>query len=310
MRGITMSAPRFSAISVSLGPDAVGHLALARPAKGNAINREMWSELGPGLEHLVAAGARAIVLSGEGKNFCTGIDINSLMAEFGRPADVTAAKRAGDTGGAGGAGARVQQEPEAAAAGCHGRQRYHFRQFVFVLQDAMSAFERCPVPVVAAVHGHCVGAGLDLITACDLRLATEDAQFAVKEADLGIVADMGTLQRLPSIVGHGVAMDLALTARTFTGAEARALHLVSRTFPTQQALMAAAAALARSIAAKSPLAVVGTKRVLLHQRDHPGVPLGLDYVATWNSAMLPGSADIQEVFMARAEGRRPLFSRL
>ncbi|KAL4420848.1 hypothetical protein ABPG75_010504 [Micractinium tetrahymenae] len=301
-----MAAPRCSAISVSLGPDAVGHLALARPAKGNAINREMWSELGPGLEHLVAWGARAIVLSGEGKNFCAGIDLNSLMAEFGQPADAAAGRGGAEAGAAGGG----QPEPEAAAAGCQGRQRYRFRQFVFVLQDAMSAFERCPVPVIAAVHGHCVGAGLDLTTACDLRLATDDALFSVKEADLGIVADMGTLQRLPSIVGHGVAMDLALTARTFTGTEAKALHLVSRTFPTQQALMAGAAALARSIAAKSPLAVVGTKRVLLHQRNHPGVPLGLDYVATWNSAMLPGSADIQEVFMARAEGRRPLFSRL
>lgn len=294
---------RFSAIACSV-ESGVGQLVLARPNKGNSISREMWSELGPGLEWLVDQGARVVVLSGEGKNFCTGIDLNSLMAEFERP---QAGAAAGTATGPGGAQQGQQEEGDAA---CQGRRRYHFRRFVFVLQEAMTAFERCPVPVIAAIHGHCVGAGVDLITACDIRLATEDAQLCVKEADLGIVADMGTLQRLPSIVGHGVAADLALTARTVRGAEAKQLHLVSQTFADQQALLAGALALARNLAAKSPLAVVGSKRVLLHQRDHPGVPLGLDYVATWNAAMLPQSADIREVFAARAERRPPLFSRL
>jgi enoyl-CoA hydratase/carnithine racemase len=245
-----------------------------------------------------------------------------------------------------------------------------------VLQEAMSAFEACPVPVIAAVHGHCVGAGIDMITACDIRLATDSAVFCVKanwccytsmliqlyccalacyvplsallpccllpaaplpapspamplswcaapphnaallpcllhkqEADLAIVADMGTLQRLPAIVGHGATAELALTARDFSGAEAKELRLVSQSYKSQEALMAAANAMARTIAAKSPLAVCGTKRVLLYQRDH-SVADGLDYVATWNSAMLPQSADVQEVFLAQAQRRRPIFSRL
>ncbi|KAI7839926.1 hypothetical protein COHA_006320 [Chlorella ohadii] len=152
-----------------------------------------------------------------------------------------------------------------------------------------------------------------MITACDIRLATDNAVFCVKEADLAIVADMGTLQRLPTIVGHGAASELALTARDFSGMEAKELRLVSQAYPSQEALMAGATAMARAIAAKSPLAVCGTKRVLLYQRraveDH-SVADGLDYVATWNSAMLPQSADVQEVFLARAQRRRPNFSRL
>ncbi|PSC71310.1 enoyl-hydratase [Micractinium conductrix] len=289
----------FAGISVSLDLSThVGQLTLARPAKGNAIDEAMWSELGPGVRWLVEAGARAIVVSGSGKNFCAGIDLPSLMAKLDT---LPSASSGGGGGGGGGGGAEDE---------CQGRERYVFRQFVFLLQEAMSVFERCPVPAVAAIHGHCVGAGVDLATACDIRLATHDARICVKEADLGIVADMGTLQRLPAIVGHGVAADLALSARTITGAEAQALRLVSQTFESKEALAAGAAVLAASIAAKSPLAVVGTKRVLLHQRDNPGVAGGLDYVATWNAAMLPGSADLAETFRARAEGRRPLFSRL
>ncbi|GAB4819982.1 hypothetical protein N2152v2_007028 [Parachlorella kessleri] len=129
------------------------------------------------------------------------------------------------------------------------------------------------------------------------------------EVDLAITADMGNLQRLPSIVGHGNAMELSLTARTFSGREALRLGLVSGAFPDQQALLDGVMAVARGIAAKSPLAIVGTKRVLLYQRDH-SVQDGLDYVATWNSAMLPQSADLGEVFAAKAEGRKPAFSKL
>lgn len=275
----------FSTLTVSVA-DGVGSLVLNRPTKGNSISQAMWTELAPALQWLVDAGARVIVLSGAGKHFCTGIDVGALMQGLGP-----------STSGS--------QE----GADCQGRSRWRFRSFVFVLQEAMTAFEACPVPVIAAVHGHCVGAGIDMITACDIRLATESAVFCVKEADLAIVADMGTLQRLPAIVGHGVATELALTARDFSGAEAKQLRLVSQTYASQEALLAGANAMARAIAAKSPLAVCGTKRVLLYQRDHT-VADGLDYVATWNSAMLPQSADVQEVFKARAQGRRPMFSRL
>lgn len=253
---------------------------LTRPAQANAMDRSMWEEIPKGLEWLEAQGARCIVLSGEGKHFCGGIDLGSLAATAG-------AQEAGS---------------------CTGRARYQLREFIQELQAAMSALERCAAPVVAAVHGACVGAGVDLVTAADIRLATADARLCVKEVDLAIVADMGTLQRLPGIVGDGVARDLALTGCTITGQEAAAVHLVSRTFPTREALLAGALELARGIAGKSPLTVAGAKKVLLYQRDH-SVQDGLEHVATWNAAMLQ-SADMQAVLEARATGRAPIFSKL
>ncbi|KAL0034002.1 hypothetical protein WJX79_002335 [Trebouxia sp. C0005] len=160
-----------------------------------------------------------------------------------------------------------------------------------------------------AVQGACFGAGVDIITACDIRYSTQAATFCVKEVDVAIVADVGTLQRLPPIVGQGVASELALTARVIKGEEARQLGLVSQCFADETALLQHAHKTAELIASKSPLAVVGTKRVLVHARDH-SVPDGLDYVAAYNAAMLP-SADIQEVFKAVVKERRaPNFSKL
>jgi len=173
----------------------------------------------------------------------------------------------------------------------------------------MSAFEKCRWPVIAAIHGACIGAGVDLATACDLRFAAEDAALCIAEVNLGITADMGTLNRLPGIVGVGIASDLALTGRTFSGAEAKSLHLVTSLFPTKKALLQGAEEAARALAAKSPLAVVGTKRMLLYQRDH-SVQDGLEEVALWNAGTLPGSKDLLEVLRAKAERRVPLFSKL
>ncbi|KAL0039731.1 hypothetical protein WJX77_006336 [Trebouxia sp. C0004] len=176
-------------------------------------------------------------------------------------------------------------------------------------QDTISAIENCRWPVIAAVQGACFGAGVDIITACDIRYSTQAATFCVKEVDVAIVADVGTLQRLPPIVGQGVASELALTARVIKGEEARQVGLVSQCFADETALLQHAHKTAELIAGKSPLAVVGTKRVLMHARDH-SVPDGLDYVAAYNAAMLP-SSDIQEVFKAVVKERRaPQFSKL
>ena len=162
---------------------------------------------------------------------------------------------------------------------------------------------------MSPVHGACVGAGIDLITACDIRLATADANFTVAEVNLGITADMGTLARLPGIVGDGMARDLALTGRTISGEEAKSMRLVSATAPTQEALLAEAGRLAAALAAKSPLAVVGTKKMLLFQRDH-SVADGLEAVAAWNAGQLPGSADLAAVLKARGTGKPPRFAKL
>ena len=166
--------------------------------------------------------------------------------------------------------------------------------------------------VLQAIHGACVGAGVDLITACDIRLSTESARFCVKEADLGIVADMGTLSRLPGIVGDGIARQLSLTAETIDGVRARELHLVSDVMPSEAALLDAAMVMARGIASKSPLAVAGTKEVLLYQRDHGRVEDSLRFVATLNASLLPDSEDVAIVLdglKRRGVSRKP-FSKL
>ncbi|KAJ9563949.1 hypothetical protein OSB04_009109 [Centaurea solstitialis] len=189
-----------------------------------------------------------------------------------------------------------------------GRSAEKSRRSIKLMQEAITAIEECRKPVIAAVHGACVGGGIDIITACDIRYCTEDAYFSVKEVDLAITADLGTLQRLPGIVGHGNAMELALTARTFSGSEAKAMGLVSRTFGSKADMDQGVRAIAEGIGAKSPLAVIGTKRVILTSRDMR-LNEGLDYVATWNSAMLL-SNDLREVASARTQKRKPSFSKL
>jgi len=232
-----------------------------------------------------SACAMQIVLSADGRNFCAGIDLGAL---------------AGDALQVG----RGRGEVE-----CQGRARLAFLALLGELQAGMAACERCSCPVIAAVHGACFGAGIDLITACDIRYASAEATLCVKEVDLAIVADMGTLARLPGIVGDGVARELALTARVISAREAQQLRLVTSVLADREALLAAATAAARALAAKSPLAVAGSKRVLLRQRGR-SVEEGLHDVAMWNAAMLPGSKDLREVVAARAEGRAPRFSKL
>jgi enoyl-CoA hydratase/carnithine racemase len=220
---------------------------------------------------------RAIVLSGEGRCFCGGIDLSFLRARF--------LSLSGD------------------ATACPGELRDGFRRSIQGMQAAFSALEACRWPVLAAVHGPCVGAGVDLATACDLRFATSEATFVVKEVDLAITADLGTLQRLPALIGHGRAAELALTAAPLPAAAAAAAGLVSRVYPTREEMAAGVLALARSLAAKPALALAGTKRILLRARDRPDVADGLEHVAAYNSAILL-SRDL-ETLVASAPRRRP-----
>lgn len=238
----------------------VGWIQLARPEKSNAFNGPLWAEFPKAVQELQRKpDVRVIVVCGAGKNFCSGIDVSYLMSINASASTVST---------------------------CPATMRDHLRNHILQMQESFSSLERCSVPVIAAIHGMCVGAGVDLVTACDLRLCTDDAIFCVKEVDVAITADMGTLQRLPHLVGHGRAMDLALTARNVSAKEAAGMGLVTRVVPGgSPGVLAAAAELAASLASKPALAVRGTKRNLLYTRDN-AVPVALDYVATWNSAQL------------------------
>ncbi|KAF5187955.1 Enoyl coa hydratase-like protein [Thalictrum thalictroides] len=258
---------------------SVFHLYLNNPNLRNALSRDFFIEFPKALQSLDQnTNVSVIILSGHGDHFCSGIEINALNS-------ITSAE--------------IED---------HGRLREQIRREIKGLQDAITAIEKCRKPVIAAIHGGCIGGGIDMVTACDIRYCTEDTFFCVKEVDLAITADLGTLQRLPRIVGYGNAVELALTARRFLGSEAKSLGLVSRVFGTRKDMEVEVRAIAEGIASKSPLAIIGTKEVSLRSRDMT-IEQGLDYVATWNSSMLL-SDDLMEAVSAHFQKRKPAFAKL
>ena len=199
-----------------------------------------------------------------------------------------------------------QQHGQLMMGGATAGPRAKLRQLITRWQDDLTAVAECPFPVIAAIQGWCIGGGVDLITACDIRLSSADAKFSVREAKMAIVADLGTLQRLPRIVGQGIARELAFTARDFGADEAKEMSLLNHVYADRDALDAAAMEMAQAIAANAPLVVQGTKHVLDVCADR-SVRDGMDYVATWNSAFLP-SKDLGEAVQAFAQKRAPKFT--
>ncbi|BAT93500.1 delta(3,5)-Delta(2,4)-dienoyl-CoA isomerase, peroxisomal [Vigna umbellata] len=261
-------------ISEKTPKSGVWYVILNRPSRRNALSHDFFIHFPKALCALDHdPDVKVIVLSAAGNHFCSGIDLSIL----------------GSTASNSGSGEALRRQ-------------------IMAMQDAVTALERCRKPVIASIHGACIGGGIDIVTACDIRMCTKEAFFSVKEVDLALAADLGTLQRLPLIVGFGNAMELALTGRTFTGEEAKELGLVSRVFDSKHHLDQAVMDLAQAIAIKSPLAVVGTKMVLLKSRDLT-VDQGLDYVATLNSARLL-SSDLTEAVTAQKQKRKPVFSKL
>ncbi len=187
-----------------------------------------------------------------------------------------------------------------------GRNAEQLRRKILSLQASFNAVDNCRKPVLAAIQGYCLGGAIDLISACDMRYSTVDAKFSIKEIDMGMAADVGTLQRLPRIIGDGMMRELAFTGRTIRGDEARSIGLVNRTYADQQALMEGVLELARDIASKSPIAIRGTKEMIRYMRDHR-VDDGLEYIATWNAAMLQ-SADIKVAIAAHMSKQKPDFA--
>ena len=266
----------FTTLEVTLDA-GVAVIALNRPDKANAMSEPMWHEIEQAMGWLdTTPEARVGVLAGRGKVFTSGIDLAMLM----------------------GLGARIEDD-------CDGRRREKLRRLILKLQDTLSSIERCRKPVLAAVHGACIGGGMDLITACDMRYCSANAWFTVKEIDVGMTADVGTLQRLPRLIGEGMARELAYTGRRVDGAEAQQLRLVNRCFESPAALHAGVMDIARDIAAKSPLSIRGCKEMITYARDH-SVADGLNYVATWNAAMLM-SEDLFEAGAANMQKRDPVF---
>ncbi|WCJ38806.1 Delta(3 5)-Delta(2 4)-dienoyl-CoA isomerase mitochondrial [Euphorbia peplus] len=258
----------------------VFQLNLNRPSHRNALSREFFTEFPAAiaaLDHNPDVGV--IILAGAGDHFCSGIDLKTFNSIS-----------------------------EKSSSGDRGRANEFLRRDIKFLQEAVTAIERCRKPVIASIRGACIGGGIDIVTACDIRFCTQDAFFSVKEVDLGITADLGTLQRLPGIIGYGNAVELSLTGRRFSGQEAKDLGLVSRVFGSNAALDEGVKLVAEGIAAKSPLAITGTKAVLLRSRDL-NVEQGLDYVATWNSAMLI-SDDLKEAMKAHIQKKTPVFAKL
>ncbi|UOB21852.1 crotonase/enoyl-CoA hydratase family protein [Pseudomonas orientalis] len=254
----------------------VAHVQINRPEKINAMNAAFWSEIIDIFQWIEDTDAvRAVVLSGAGKHFSSGIDLMML------------ASVANELGKDVGRNARV------------------LRRKILELQASFNAVDTCRKPVLAAIHGYCIGGAIDLISACDMRYAAEDAQFSIKEVDMGMAADVGTLQRLPRIVGDGMLRELAYTGRQFGAEEARSIGLVNRVYADPASLLAGVMAIAREIAAKSPIAVTGTKAMISYMRDH-SINDGLEYVATWNAAMLQ-SNDLRVAIAAHMSKQTPEF---
>ncbi|WP_373081742.1 crotonase/enoyl-CoA hydratase family protein [Zhongshania sp.] len=268
----TIIPPSYTTLAVRL-EEHVAWVALNRPEKANAMNEPMWDEIQACFEWLDSEpSVRAIVLCGEGRHFCAGIDL-AMFAGLGQGAEGIEKSRF------------IEQ----------------FRSVILRLQGNLTAIERCRKPVIAAIHGSCVGGGVDIVSACDMRFCCEGVKFSIKEIDIGMVADVGTLQRLPYIIPQGIVRELAYTGRNVYAAEAEKIGLVNRAYDAYEDMIEAVSELAQDIARKSPLAIRGTKQMLLYTRDHT-VADALNYQATWNAGML-SFEDVMLAIGASSEGK-------
>lgn len=266
--------PTFETLALEVDQQ-LATVTLNRPDKANAMNAAMWAELQTCFEWLdEEPTVRVIILAGSGKNFCSGIDLGMFGSVTG---SITEPSRRAET----------------------------LRRTILRLQDNLSAIEKCRKPVLAAIHKACIGGGIDMTCCCDMRYATEDAYFSIKEIDIGMTADVGTLQRLPKIIPDAIVRELAYTGRTMSAGEAREAGFINRVYADKETLLREVTAIARDIVSKSPLAIRGTKEMLLYARDH-SVEDGLNYIATWNSGML-SQADLGAAMQAQLEKKQAEF---
>ena len=258
--------------------DGVAEVMLIGPGKGNAMGPDFWREM-PELFATLDRdeSVRAVIIRGEGANFSYGLDLTAMMNELGP---------------------LISGENLAAA-------RSRLLDLIGDMQGACDRVARCRKPVIAAVNGWCIGGGLDLISACDIRLCSADARFSLREVKVAMVADIGSLQRLPRIIGEAHTRELAFTGKDIDSAHALRIGLVSEVYETETGLIEAARSLAREIADNPPLVVQGIKQVMNDCSDK-SIADGLRYVAVWNSAFLQ-SEDLAEAMAAFRERRPPSF---
>ena len=260
--------------------DKVAHLVLNRPAALNTMQPVLWRELTDVLRMLQReAPARALVISSTGKHFTAGMALDVFGDDFGISLND------------GSAGGRANIAPQLAD-----------------MQQAFNLIEQLRMPVIAAIQGGCIGGGVDMICACDIRLATADAFFCIQEINIGMTADLGTLQRLPKLIPEGIVHELAYTGRRLPAQRALAVGLVNEVFESQQAMLDAALHMAREIAEKPPVAIWGSKQAIHYARDH-STHDALQQMG-WLQSGIWRTGNLVEAFMAKQQGRAPQFEDL
>ena len=261
--------------------EGVGHLVLNKGEDLNKMTMNFWYELPRILDEIDRdASLRVLILSSTGKHFCAGMDLKNfgtLGSDSEKKTNVPDKARIGENL------YRVAKE----------------------LQDMLSKLEKLRIPVLAGIQGGCIGGGLDLVTAADMRFASKDAFFCIQEVNIGMAADIGTLQRLPRVIPEGKVRELAYTGRRMPAEEALEAGLVNKVYESHEEMISGLKEMAAVIASKSPLAVYGTKAILNFSRDHT-IAEGLEYNALWSGAMLP-QEDMAEAMMSNIEKRDPEF---
>ena len=254
----------------------IAHIYLNRPEKRNSMIPSFWEDLPQVVRDIDSnSRARAIVISSSGPVFTAGMDLNAFAPQGNLSAEE--AKRE-----------RIR----------HGAAFYDTARKT---QDAFNALEACRIPVLAAIQGGCVGGGLDMVTACDMRYCTQDAFFTIFEINIGMTADVGTFPRLVQQMPEGLVRELAYTGRRMPADEALSTGLVNRVFANHEEMLAGVMTIAAEIASKAPLAVYGCKHLINYSKDHTTADT-LDYIAIWNASFLQ-SQEMQEAMMANAEKR-------
>ena len=261
--------------------NSIAHIRFNRPEKRNSMNEDFWNLFPKEVEELDDSGEiRALVISSTGPHFSSGIDLNMFKDDV------------------------VEEQSENEL----GRSRGYFIQQLKYLQNVANCLEATRFPVVAAIQGGCIGGGIDLITAADIRLCTKDAFFIIEEINVGLAADIGTLQRLPKIIPAGIAREWAMMGEKVSADRAKEVGLVSSLHDNQEGMLESAFEIAEKLASKTPLAMWVTKEVLNYSRDH-SVKEGLDNVNLWNAATLH-KEDVMTTMMSRMQKKKPEYKNL